>query len=78
MLVLVDDAQWLDQALGGERWIARARPLPAARAAVLAAARDEPSGAGLPGLLGAAGGRAGPHGEKGNCLQGRDWRLRGP
>ena len=49
MLLLVDDAQWLDRASAGALVFA-ARRLHAERAAVLAAARDEPSGAGLPGL----------------------------
>jgi AAA ATPase domain len=49
VLLLVDDAQWLDRASADALAFA-ARRLHAERAAVLAAARDEPRGAGLPGL----------------------------
>src|SRR5215472_10295012 len=49
VLVLADDAQWLDRASGDALAFA-ARRLYAERAAVLVAARDEPPGAGLPGL----------------------------
>jgi DNA-binding CsgD family transcriptional regulator len=49
VLLLVDDAQWLDRASAAALVFA-ARRLHAERAAVLAAARDEPPGAGLPGL----------------------------
>src|SRR5215467_5972961 len=48
VLVLADDAQWLDRA-SGDALVFAARRLYAERAAVLVAARDEP-GAGLPGL----------------------------
>jgi hypothetical protein len=49
VLLLVDDAQWLDRA-SADALVFAARRLHAERAAVLAAARDEPPGAGLPGL----------------------------
>jgi DNA-binding CsgD family transcriptional regulator len=49
VLVLADDAQWLDRA-SGDALVFAARRLHAERAAVLVAARDEPPGAGLPGL----------------------------
>jgi DNA-binding CsgD family transcriptional regulator len=49
VLVVVDDAQWLDRA-SADALVFAARRLHAERAAVLAAVRDEPSGAGLPGL----------------------------
>jgi DNA-binding CsgD family transcriptional regulator len=49
VLCLVDDAQWLDRASRDALMFA-ARRLHAERAAVLVAARDEPPGAGLPGL----------------------------
>ena len=49
VLVLVDDAQWLDRASGGALVFA-ARRLQAEQAAVLVAARDEPPGTGLLGL----------------------------
>jgi DNA-binding CsgD family transcriptional regulator len=49
VLVLADDAQWLDQASADALAFA-ARRLHAERAAVLAAARDDPVGAGLAGL----------------------------
>jgi len=49
VLVLVDDAQWLDRA-SADALVFAARRLHAERAAVLAAARDEPPGGGLPGL----------------------------
>ncbi len=49
VLVLADDAQWLDRA-SADALVFAARRLQAERAAVLAAARDEPPGAGLPGL----------------------------
>ena len=49
VLVLVDDAQWVDRA-SADALVFAARRLQAERAAVLAAARDEPPGAGLPGL----------------------------
>src|SRR5215471_2203070 len=49
VLVLADDAQWLDRA-SGDALVFAARRLYAERAAVLVAARDEPPGAGLPGL----------------------------
>ena len=49
VLVLADDAQWLDRA-SGDALVFAARRLQAERAAVLVAARDEPPGAGLPGL----------------------------
>jgi DNA-binding CsgD family transcriptional regulator len=48
VLLLVDDAQWLDRA-SVDALVFAARRLHAERAAVLAAARDEPPG-GLPGL----------------------------
>src|SRR5215469_18716350 len=49
VLVLADDAQWLDRA-SGDALVFASRRLYAERAAVLVAARDEPPGAGLPGL----------------------------
>jgi DNA-binding CsgD family transcriptional regulator len=49
VLVLVDDAQWVDRA-SADALVFAARRLQAERAAVLAAVRDEPPGAGLPGL----------------------------
>ena len=49
VLLLVDDAQWLDRA-SADALVFAARRLHAERAAVLAAARDESPGAGLPGL----------------------------
>src|SRR5215472_3196604 len=49
VLVLADDAQWLDRA-SGDALVFAARRLHAERAAVLVAARDEPPGADLPGL----------------------------
>jgi DNA-binding CsgD family transcriptional regulator len=49
VLVLVDDAQWVDRA-SGDALVFAARRLQAERAAVLVAARDEPPGTGLPGL----------------------------
>jgi DNA-binding CsgD family transcriptional regulator len=49
VLVLADDAQWLDPA-SGDALLFAARRLHAERAAVLAAARDEPASAALPGL----------------------------
>src|SRR5262249_4733894 len=49
VLVLADDAQWLDRA-SGDALVFAARRLHAERAAVLVAARDEPPGASLPGL----------------------------
>jgi DNA-binding CsgD family transcriptional regulator len=49
VLLLVDDAQWLDQS-SADALVFAARRLHAERAAVLAAARDEPPGTGLPGL----------------------------
>ena len=49
VLVLVDDAQWVDRA-SADALVFAARRLQAERAAVLVAARDEPPGAGLPGL----------------------------
>ena len=49
VLVLADDAQWLDRA-SGDALVFAARRLQAERAAVLVAARDEPPGACLPGL----------------------------
>jgi DNA-binding CsgD family transcriptional regulator len=49
VLVLVDDAQWLDRA-SADALVFAARRLHAERAAVLAAARDEPPGGGLAGL----------------------------
>jgi DNA-binding CsgD family transcriptional regulator len=49
VLLLVDDAQWLDRA-SADALVFAARRLHAEQAAVLAAARDEPPGAGLPGL----------------------------
>src|SRR5260370_4766836 len=49
VLVLADDAQWLDRA-SADALVFAARRLQAERAAVLVAARDEPPGAGLPGL----------------------------
>jgi predicted ATPase len=45
VLMLVDDAQWLDRA-SADALVFAARRLHAERAAVLAAARDEPSGGG--------------------------------
>jgi DNA-binding CsgD family transcriptional regulator len=50
VLVVVDDAQWLDRA-SADALVFAARRLHAERAAMLAAARDEPPGGGLPGLL---------------------------
>jgi DNA-binding CsgD family transcriptional regulator len=49
VLVVVDDAQWVDRA-SADALVFAARRLHAERAAVLAATRDEPPGAGLPGL----------------------------
>jgi DNA-binding CsgD family transcriptional regulator len=49
VLLLVDDAQWLDRA-SADALVFAARRLHAERAAVLAAARDEPPGGGMPGL----------------------------
>ena len=49
VLVLADDAHWLDRA-SADALVFAARRLRAERAAVLVAARDEPPGAGLPGL----------------------------
>lgn len=49
VLLVVDDAQWLDRA-SADALVFAARRLHAERAAVLAAARDEPPGSGLPGL----------------------------
>lgn len=49
VLVLADDAQWLDRA-SGDALVFAARRLHAERAAVLVAARDEQPGASLPGL----------------------------
>jgi DNA-binding CsgD family transcriptional regulator len=49
VLMLVDDAQWLDGA-SADALVFAARRLHAERAAVLAAARDEPPGGGLAGL----------------------------
>src|SRR5215831_5556911 len=49
VLVLADDAHWLDRA-SGDALVFAARRLYAERAAILVAARDEPPGAGLPGL----------------------------
>jgi DNA-binding CsgD family transcriptional regulator len=49
VLLLVDDAQWVDRA-SADALVFAARRLHAERAAVLAAARDEPPGGGLPGL----------------------------
>jgi DNA-binding CsgD family transcriptional regulator len=49
VLVVVDDAQWLDGA-SADALVFAARRLHAERAAVLAAARDEPPGGGLAGL----------------------------
>src|SRR5215472_16310067 len=49
VLVLVDDAQWVDRA-SADALVFAARRLQAERAAVLAAARDEPPGLSLPGL----------------------------
>jgi DNA-binding CsgD family transcriptional regulator len=49
VLVLADDAQWLDRA-SADALVFAGRRLYAERAAVLVAARDEPPGAGLPGL----------------------------
>ncbi len=49
VLLLVDDAQWLDRA-SADALVFAARRLHAERAAVLAAARDDSPGAGLPGL----------------------------
>ena len=51
VLCLVDDAQWVDRA-SADALVFAARRLHAERAAVLAAARDEPPGGGLPGLPG--------------------------
>ena len=49
VLLLVDDAQWVDRA-SADALVFAARRLYAERAAVLAAARDEPPGGGLAGL----------------------------
>ncbi len=49
VLVLVDDAQWVDRA-SADALVFAARRLQAERAAVLVAARDEPPGLSLPGL----------------------------
>jgi DNA-binding CsgD family transcriptional regulator len=49
VLLLVDDAQWVDRA-SADALVFAARRLHAERAAVLAAARDEPPGVSLPGL----------------------------
>ena len=49
VLVLADDAQWVDRA-SADALVFAARRLQAERAAVLVAARDEPPGVGLPGL----------------------------
>lgn len=49
VLLLVDDAQWLDRA-SADALVFAARRLHAERAAVLAAGRDEPPGGGLAGL----------------------------
>jgi DNA-binding CsgD family transcriptional regulator len=49
VLCLVDDAQWLDRA-SADALVFAARRLHAERTAVLAASRDEPPGAALPGL----------------------------
>jgi DNA-binding CsgD family transcriptional regulator len=49
VLLLVDDAQWLDRA-SADALVFAARRLHAERAAVMVASRDEPPGAGLPGL----------------------------
>jgi AAA ATPase domain len=49
VLVLADDAHWLDRA-SGDALVFAARRLYAERAVILVAARDEPPGAGLPGL----------------------------
>jgi len=49
VLLLVDDAQWVDRA-SADALVFAARRLHAERAAVLAAARDGPPGSGLPGL----------------------------
>jgi DNA-binding CsgD family transcriptional regulator len=49
VLLLVDDAQWLDRA-SADALVFAARRLHAERAAVLAATRDDPPGTGLPGL----------------------------
>src|SRR5205814_1194001 len=49
VLVLVDDAQWVDRA-SADALVFAARRLQAERAAVLVAARDEPPSADLPGL----------------------------
>jgi hypothetical protein len=49
VLLLVDDAQWMDRA-SADALVFAARRLHAERAAVLAAARDEQACAGLPGL----------------------------
>src|SRR5216683_634426 len=49
VLVLADDAQWVDRA-SADALVFAARRLQAERAAVLVAARDEPPGVALPGL----------------------------
>ncbi len=49
VLVLADDAQWVDRA-SADALVFAARRLQAERAAVLVAARDQPPGVGLPGL----------------------------
>jgi len=49
VLVMADDAHWLDRA-SGDALVFAARRLYAERVAVLVAARDEPPGADLPGL----------------------------
>ena len=49
VLVLVDDAQWLDRA-SAEALVFAARRLHAERAAVIVASRDEPAGVSLPDL----------------------------
>ena len=49
VLVLVDDAQWVDRA-SADALVFAARRLQAERVAVLVAARDEPPGLSLPGL----------------------------
>lgn len=49
VLLVVDDAQWVDRA-SADALVFAARRLHAERAAVLAAARDDPPGVGLPGL----------------------------
>src|SRR5260370_13420829 len=59
VLVLADDAQWLDPA-SADALVFAARRLQAERAAVLVAAPDEPPGAGRPGPTGPPGGRLGP------------------